>query len=70
MPQELTPRVIDSTDSEFYERDTGRIRRVTIVTYRLGELGPFREEFDRDTFTESELRRRMQAKADTLKPFT
>ena len=70
MPQDLTPRVIESTDTEYYERDTGKLRRVTTVTYRLGELGPFREEFERDAFTEQELRQRMQRKADTLRSFT
>ena len=70
MPQDLTPRLLESTDTEYYERDTGKLRRVTTVTYRLGEFGPFREEFERDAFTESELRRRMDAKAATLRSFT
>jgi hypothetical protein len=70
MAVDLTPRVIESTDSEYFERDTGRLKKTVIVTYRLGELGPFREEFDRETFSERELRERMQRKAEILKPFT
>lgn len=70
MPQDLTPRVVESRDDEYFERDTGKLRRVTIVRYRLGELGPFTEEFDRDKFTEAELRQRMTAKADTLRSYT
>lgn len=70
MPIDLTPRIVESSDTEYFERDTGKLRRVTTVTYRLGELGPFREEFDKETFNESELRQRMQRKADTLRSFT
>jgi topoisomerase IA-like protein len=70
MPQDLTPRVIESRDDERWEQDTGKLRRYTIVRYRLGDFGPFTEEFDRDKFSESELRQRMAAKADTLRNYT
>lgn len=70
MAADLTPRVIDSRDDEYFDRDTGKLRRVTTVTYRLGDLGPFREEFDRDAFTDTELRQRMDRKASTLRGFT
>ena len=70
MPQDLTPRVVESRDEEYFERDSGKLRRVTVVTYRLGELGPFREEFEREMFTEYELQQRMDKKAATLRRFT
>jgi len=70
MPQELTPRVIESTDSDVWDPVTQKLRRITTVTYRLGDLGPFREEFDRETFSEAALRERMDKKRATLRPFT
>jgi hypothetical protein len=70
MPQELTPRVIDTYDHDVFDRDSQKVRRITVVTYRLGDFGPFREEFEAGAFTEFELRDRMRRKADTLKPFT
>lgn len=70
MPQDLTPKVIESFDDEYFERDTGKLRRVTKVRFRLGDLGPFTEEFDKDRFTEAELRERMTRKADTLRSYT
>ena len=70
MSADLTPRVIDSTDSERFDPDTGKLIRFTLITYRLGDLGPFREEFKTSEFTERELRARMEAKAAILKPFT
>ena len=67
MTQDLTPRVIEASDVDTFDRDTGRVRRYTVITYRLGELGPFREEFEHGSFTEAELRERMQRKAATLR---
>jgi len=70
MAQELTPRVIETYDHDVFDRDSQKVRRVTVVQYRLGEFGPFREEFEQGTFSEYELRARMEKKRDTLKPFT
>lgn len=70
MAQDLTPKVIDVQDVDTYDRDSGRVKRITQITYRLGEFGPFREEFERDQFTETELRLRMSRRADTIKPFS
>jgi len=69
MATDLTPRVLEARDSEYYERDSGKLRRVTIVTFKLGDHGPFRAEFDQDGFTESALRDAMSKKADALRAF-
>lgn len=70
MPKDLEPRVFESYDHDTFDRDSGKVKRITVVSYRLGEFGPFREEFETGTLTEYELRDRMRRKADTLKPFT
>ena len=70
MPKELEPRIYESYDHDTFDRDTGKVKRMTVVSYRLGELGPFREEFEVGTLTEYELRERMRRRAESLKPFT
>jgi len=70
MAADLTPKVITVQDVDTFDRDNGRVLHLVQVTYRLGDFGPFREEFDRAAFTESELRTRMSKRADTLRPFS
>jgi hypothetical protein len=67
---DLTPKVIESFDEPGFERDTGKVIRKTVVRYRLGELGPFRAEFNTETFTDAELDRVMQDKAAALRRFS
>lgn len=52
---DLTPKVIEASDTTIYERGSGKNREVTRVRYMLGELGPFTAEFERGKFTESDL---------------
>jgi len=70
MTADLTLRIVDMHDDERFERDSQTLKRLTVVTYRLGMFGPFREEFDRDKFTETELRVRAEAKAAALRNIT
>jgi len=67
---ELTPRITETFDDERYDPERRIIRRVTVVTFKLGELGPFREEFAADELTEAELRRRVTRRLDALRNFT
>ena len=68
--ESLTPKVIEATDVTTYERGSGKRRDVTRVTYLLGELGPFIEEFDRATFSDSELQLRIDTKRRALERHT
>lgn len=69
MAADLTPRVIESIDTTIFTRQTGRVRRVTRVTYMLGDLGPFVVDVDFDTFSEFALREAMERKAAALRNF-
>lgn len=63
---DLTPKVIEAADTTIYERGTGQSRQITRVTYMLGPLGPFVEEFERDRFSDTELQLRIDAKRRAL----
>lgn len=64
---DLTPRIVTSKSEGRYEKDTGRYRLMTVVTYKLGDQGPFVAEFEPGTFTDYELRRRMEETASALR---
>lgn len=63
---DLTPKVVEATDTTTYERGSGKTRKITRVTYLLGALGPFVAEFDEGKFTDSALDDVMRERARAL----
>lgn len=67
--QDLTPKILESSDTTGFDRGTGRVRSITRTTYMLGELGPFVAEIPSAEFTDSKLREAIDQKAAALRPF-
>jgi len=70
MADELTPRILRTYDDTRYDQDTGAVRYVRRVEFKLGTFGPFHWETPRDQFTDYALRGEMDRVASTLRPFT
>lgn len=66
---DLTPTILEATDTTIYNRATGRVRHVKRTTFMLGELGPFTVDIEREKFDEYTLRAEMDKVAATLRPF-
>jgi len=66
---DLTPRIIESSDTTVYDRDTGAVRVIRRTVYRLGELGPFTADLAASEFTEYALRAEMERTAAALRAF-
>lgn len=66
---DLTPRILESSDTTVYDRDTGAVRVIRRTVYRLGELGPFTADLPVSDFTEFALRAEMERTATALRPF-
>lgn len=67
---DLTPKVVEATDTTTYERGSGKTRKITRVVYMLGELGSFTAEFDQGTFTDAALDEVMRERARALQRHT
>lgn len=69
MANDLTPRILTSTDVQRYTRHTGDVKWMTRVEYLLGEQGPFVLELPKDEFTDTRLREEFQKKTYALSSF-
>lgn len=63
---DLTVEYTDIRDHMNVTRD-GQLQQQKRVTFYLGKFGPFTEYFDAATFTDTELRGRVNALANTLR---
>jgi hypothetical protein len=69
MADDLAIHIIRMYDDDELERHTGKLVRTTKVDYLIGDFGPFREVFQRGTFTESGLEERAREMRRTLERF-
>lgn len=60
------PYTVNRIEEDFRLNPRGEFVRVQVVTFNVGDQGPFTEEFRREEFTPEEVRRRLEERARVI----